>query len=122
MLSLFELRWVRPDLNQRPRHLQCRALPTKLLTRATFGTALAISSLPLGIQDWPVRDEREQASSFSAFERVFLEGEQDIHALVRSLEEGGQFFGRERRFFPGSLHFNVLSIACFDDVHVHICV
>ena len=24
--------WVRPDLNQRPRHLQCRALPTKLLT------------------------------------------------------------------------------------------
>ncbi len=39
--------WVRPDLNQRPRHLQCRALPTKLLTRATVPNALAVSSLPL---------------------------------------------------------------------------
>ena len=25
-------RWVGPDLNRRPRHLQCRALPTKLPT------------------------------------------------------------------------------------------
>ena len=40
--------WVRPDLNQRPRHLQCRALPTKLLTRASLARLLAISSLPMG--------------------------------------------------------------------------
>ena len=44
---MVKLWWVRPDLNQRPRHLQCRALPTRLLTRAGFANPLAISSLPL---------------------------------------------------------------------------
>jgi len=34
--------------------------------------------------------------SFSAFQRFFLEGEQDIHAFVSSLEKGRQFFGGER--------------------------
>lgn len=86
-------RWVGPDLNRRPRHLQCRALPTKLLTRARFGTALAISSLPLGIQDRPNWNGLKGLGSFSAFQRFFLEGEQDIHAFVSSLEKGRQFFG-----------------------------
>ena len=47
-----KLRWVRPDLNQRPRHLQCRALPTKLLTRAVRSRTPAISRLsPMDVEE-----------------------------------------------------------------------
>ena len=34
---LTQVEWDRPDLNQRPRHLQCRALPTKLLSLERSG-------------------------------------------------------------------------------------
>ena len=35
--TLTRVEWDRPDLNQRPRHLQCRALPTKLLSLSVSG-------------------------------------------------------------------------------------
>ena len=86
--------WVRPDLNQRPRHLQCRALPTKLLTRARLANALAISSLPM-------RSLLISSSGagglelLNAVEGFLLKGEQRIKARIRPSEQGRQFFSGE---------------------------
>ena len=79
--------WVRPDLNQRPRHLQCRALPTKLLTRARLANALAISSLPMErlAPRWTLTMVDASLCSFKGFP---LEGKQRFESFVSAGEQG----------------------------------
>ena len=48
--TLTRVEWDRPDLNQRPRHLQCRALPTKLLSLSVLATSTFPSRLPMWTQ------------------------------------------------------------------------